>query len=46
MSYRKEMHFIGRDLQQEPHEFFVLDPQRYRWMFGVRSRGNVSAKLR
>lgn len=33
MSYRKEMHFFGRDLIRVPHEFFVLDEQRYRWMF-------------
>ena len=31
--YRKEMHFFGRDLTKEPHEFFVLDEDRYRWMF-------------
>lgn len=35
MSYRKEVHFYGSDLKKIPHEFFVLDEQRYLWLFAA-----------
>lgn len=33
MLYRKEAHFFGTDLQKIPHDFFVLDRERYLSLF-------------